>query len=336
MSKYDFSNLKLLFPLLPWQELWIHFHPQRSNRGLKPTFTWEMLVKLMFVQFQVQIKEDNHFADFLKGRPDLVELCGMPRAPSHDVISKFTSKHGEKLHILHKWLDKMLEEHGVFEGDDLSGDGTILPIHQPYSKADKDCFGASSSNKKFYGFWLMLIVSVSTGLTRAFSWDKARIGQIKLMFDLLTSGIIKPGCKIFLDGIFDIKDIHAAIIFDQECLPMITYNPKNSKCKTRKQLSEDDWRGRYNEYFRDIWMIFESSKRSSVERTNGNSKMNTILSQFYERSRRLSKKSGNHLTKIIIGSLIMPQINKLADIYRPKPITLFNFIEQDCGQLAYA
>ena len=117
---------------------------------------------------------------------------------------------------------------------------------------------------------------------------------------------------------------------------MITYNAKGSQYKTRKQLSSDDWRGEYNPYFQDIWMIFESSKRTSVERSNSDLKMNTVLSQFYERSRRLHKKSTNHLTKVLIGSLVITQINALVEIHKPKPITLLNFVEQSSEQPAQA
>jgi hypothetical protein len=307
----------------------MYFHPNRSARGRSATFTWQMLIKAVILQWHLQIANDTDFADYLKKDKDAVEICGMPRAPSHDIISKFTRKYGHLFHHLHQWFDAKLEEHGVFVNDELSGDGTNVPLHKPQVKPDADCFGAKSNKEKFYGVWLMLIVSVNTGLVRAFNYDKARIGQIKLMFDLLTSGIIQSGTNMFLDGIFDVKDIHAAVVFDQEGIPMIAYNPKNSCFKTRNNLPDNDWRGVYNEYFKDgLWMIIESSKRVSVERTNSYLKMNYSLKDVYERSRRLQKRSKNHIDKLIIGSIVMPQVEKLIEINLPKPITLINFMSQ--------
>ena len=257
----------------------------------------------------------------------------MPHAPSHDVISRFARKHGKNFCHIHRWLDEQLDNEGVFAADDdLAGDGTCVPLHKPQSKRliDKKCFGAKSNNEKFYGLWLMLVVSVNTGLVRAFNIGKARNGQIKLMFELLVSGIIKCGSKLFLDGIFDVEDIHAACMFDQEALPMIAYNRKRSRYKTRKDLPEEDWRGEYNPYFKDgLWFIIEFMKRSSVERTNSFLKLNTSLQFVYEKSRRLSKKSDTHLQKLIIGSLISPQIDKLIEVYSPKPITLLDYMASE-------
>ena len=329
VDNYDLSGLKILLPKLPFEELWVYFHPNRSARGLRPEFTWDMLLKATMLQWKLDIADDVSLAGYLSKSKEAVELCGMPRAPSHDVLSRFTREHGHKFEKVHIWLDTILEEHGVFEDDDLAGDGTVAKLHKPQSKPDVDCFGAKSNFEKFYGLWLMFLVSVNTGLVRSFNYGKARVGQVKLMFDLLTMRMIQSGSKIFLDGIFDVKDIHAAVMFDQESLPMITYNHKNSKHKSRKDLPYDDWRGDYNPWFKDgLWMILESAKRTSVERTNSHAKMNTPLKHVYERSRRLQKRSKNHIHKLICGAVILPQLYKLMEIYAPQPVTLIQFMQE--------
>jgi hypothetical protein len=329
MTDYDLSDINLLFLKLDFTELWIHFYPCRSNRGLKPTFTWQMLLKAQIVQWHLEIADDIEFASYLANHPKAVQLCDMPRAPSHDVLSKFTRKYGSKLGTLHGWFDTKLDLAGVFDkDDDLAGDGTSVDLHKPQSKPEKKKFGAKSNNDKFYGLWLMLIVSVNTGLIRAFNFGDAGIGQVKLMFDLLVSGMIKPGAKLFLDGIFDNKDIHAAVSFDQECLPMITYNHKRSRLTSRKDLSDEDWRGEYNPYFKDgLWFIIEFVKRTSVERTNSFLKLNTSLTKVYEKSRKTQKKSSNHIYKLIIGSIVLPQIHALLEIHTPKKATLYDFMQ---------
>lgn len=330
MNKYDFTGLNNLFPKLPWHELWVTFHPTRSNRGLKPEFTWEMMIKSVLVQWHVEIVSDIDFATWLSQNENIIELCGMHRAPSHDVISKFTREHGHNFQVLHAWFDKQLEEFGIFVDDNIAGDGTHVLLHKPQDKADADCFGAKSNNHKFYGLWLMLLVSVKTGLVRAFNYDKARIGQINLMFQLLTSGFIQTKVMYFLDGIFDVKDIHVAIMFEQESIPMIAYNKKGSQYETRKDLPLDDWRLEYNPFFKDgLWMIIESSKRTTVERSNSLLKMNTTLKDVYERSRRLQKRSKNHIHKLIIGSIVKPQLQKLAELHMPKIKTLIEYIQQE-------
>jgi hypothetical protein len=289
-----------------------------------------MLIKAFILQTKMQIADDTDFTKWLAKNSDCVDACGMPYAPSHDVISRFARKYGRKFCYLHRWLDEHLETMGVFaDDDDLAGDGTCLPLHKPQSQKliDKKCFGAKSDNEKFYGLWLMLIVSVKTGLIRAFNIGKAGEGQIKLMFTLLVSGMIKPGAKLFLDGIFDVEDIHAAAVFDQETLPMISYNRKRSRYMTRKDLPEEDWRGNYNPFFKDgLWFIIEFMKRSSVERTNSFLKLNTSLQLVYEKSRRMHKKSDAHIQKLVVGALISPQIDKLIEVFSPKPITLLDYL----------
>ena len=59
-------------------------------------------------------------------------------------------------------------------------------------------------------------------------------------------------------------------VFEQEKIPMIAYNPKNSSVKTFTELPDDDWRFEYNPFLKcEAFFRKQFKKRTAVERTNG-------------------------------------------------------------------
>ncbi|MFX1296454.1 MAG: transposase [Promethearchaeota archaeon] len=79
------------------------------------------------------------------------------------------------------------------------------------------------------------------------------------------------------DGIFDTKEIQQLILADLKKLPVIKYNPKNSRYKRLEELPHLDWRF-LNPLLADTSAYHNKYKeRTAVERLTGRVKDGTSI-----------------------------------------------------------
>ncbi|PIN80051.1 hypothetical protein COV16_01500 [Candidatus Woesearchaeota archaeon CG10_big_fil_rev_8_21_14_0_10_34_8] len=319
MSDMSLDDLKNLLENLFWGDILSSFRePKRKNNaGKKKTFTKIMFVKACILKSHLAIEDDTELAKRMKENPNYVRFCGMQRAPSHNVLSAFQKRHARAFEKMFEWLDKILEEDGHFVDDALCHDGTDIALDKPQSGADPMMFGAKSNNKKFYGFWLMLSCSYRTPLPRKFTFDKARIGQITLTKQHLTSGQI---CRnpnnpfMFYDGIFDTKEIMELTLSVQKKIPMIAFNPRGGTIEKFTDLPLDDWRFDFNPFLRcPLFFKKEFKKRTAVERFNSEVKLTGLITRIRTKAKKTNRKNRTRIIKtMLVLGLIHKQLCYLA------------------------
>ncbi len=249
-----------------------------------------MLVKASILKSELKIEDDTELVKRMKENPNYVRFCGMPRAPSHNVLSAFQKRHTRAFEKMFEWLDKIIEDDRHFVDDALCHDGTDIALDKPQSDADPMMFGAKSNNKKFYGFWLMLSCSYRTELPRKFTLDKARIGQITLTKQHLTSGQICNNSNnpfMFYDGIFDTREIMELTVSVQKKIPMLAFNARDGAIEKFTDLPPDDWRFEYNPFLHcELFFKKEFKKRTAVERFNSMVKLNGLITRVRTKQTR--------------------------------------------------
>src|SRR3989338_7353400 len=96
--------------------------------------------------FQNSIEKIKNFYKFI-GK-FLFEFCGFQKIPSHDTLSKFEKKFSYKFVEIFNFLDGILEKSRAFENDDMSFDGTDIPVPMKNKQsAHRYHFGAKSDKK---------------------------------------------------------------------------------------------------------------------------------------------------------------------------------------------
>jgi len=155
------------------------------------------------------IEDDTEMERKLKKISEYRKFCQLDKIPSHDTISKFKRRLSHKsLKRIYEAMDGTLEESGVFDEDELCGDGTKIPLPE---NVDIATWGATSNKDIFLGMWMMTMNSTKTELVRDFNIGTAKIGQIVLMkyliYNTSITGMEKLGKRVYLDGIFDEHEI---------------------------------------------------------------------------------------------------------------------------------
>jgi len=217
------------------------------------------------------------------------------------------------------FVDDVLESQKVFENDDMSFDGTDIPVPIKHKVSPhRYHFGAKSDKKKFHGFWLMILASIRYQLPRRCVVGYAREGQINLAKELFSEGQVdasKHNAFIIMDGIFDFEEMHYIIISVQQKIPLIGYNKRRSGIQERKDLPSSDWHFRLNPVYRNNeFVVKEFKRRTSIERVNSHSKIYTQISLLQNKIKKSHTIKKTTAETMIITSFILEQFKLLARI----------------------
>ena len=261
------------------------------------------------------IEDDTEMERKLKKISEYRKFCQLDKIPSHDTISKFKRRLSHKsLKRIYEAMDGTLEESGVFDEDELCGDGTKIPLPE---NVDIATWGATSNKDIFLGMWMMTMNSTKTELVRDFNIGTAKIGQIVLMkyliYNTSITGMEKLGKRVYLDGIFDEHEIRRYIFRNWNKIAMIPYNPRNSKVRSAKDLSDDNWRLVFTSGIRNEEEFKKDCRpRTGVERENGRLKEWTLIGKLYEKAKRAFRITGRYIVNQMIISLISTQVRALS------------------------
>ena len=321
-------ELEIIQKNIEWEILASLIPRKRSRVGRKPDYNENQMLRAVILQDIEAIEYDTDMARKLKSNPAYRDFCGFTdKTPAHDKISRFKrTVKAKTLKKIHERLDQMLEELGVFENDELCGDGTNIPLP---TYANIGSWGATSNENIFFGMWLMTINSTKAELVRDFNIGSANIGQIVLMKDLVQDTSIKRmeklGKNVYLDGIFDEHEMRQYIFREWNKVPKIPYNPRNSRIKKAKDLPEDNWRLVFTPGIRNEEKFKKDCRpRIGAERENGRIKQWTLIGSLYEKARRAFKTTGKYIVNQMIISLISTQVRALAHRIRElmMPVTV--------------
>jgi len=308
-------ELEMIEKYIDWEKLASLIPKKRSRRGRKPYYSENQLLKVVVLQDIEGVEDDTEMERKLEKASDYREFCQLDRVPSHDTISKFKRTLSHKsLKRVHETTDRMLEEYGIFDEDELCGDGTKIPLPE---NVDIATWGATSNKDIFLGMWMMTMNSTKTELVRDFNIGTARIGQIVLMKHLIyntsITGMEKLGKRVYLDGIFDEHEIRRYIFRNWNKIAMIPYNSRNSKVKEAKDLPEDNWRLVFTPEIKNGEEFKKKcSPRTGVERENGRLKEWTLIGKLYEKAKKAFRVTGRYIVNQMIISLISTQVRALA------------------------
>lgn len=308
-------ELDIIQKYVDWEKLASLIPKKRSRRGKKLEYSENQLLRLVVLQDIEEIEDDTEMERRLRRVSEYREFCELNKTPSHDTISRFKRKLPTKsLKRIHETGDRILEELGIYEDDELCGDGTDVTLPE---NVEIGSWGATSDKNIFFGLFLMTMNSVKTELVRDFNIGTAKIGQIVLMEDLIHDTTIpnmeKLGDNVYLDGIFDTHSIRQHIFRKWGKIPKIPYNPRNSSVRYARNLPDDNWRLVFTPGIRNEEKFKkESIKRIGVERENGRLKQWTLIGKLYEKAKRSFKISGKYIVSQMIISMIATQVRALA------------------------
>ena len=293
-----------------------------SRRGRRKEFKPVNLFRTFILKSYLFIDDNTILVKRLRENKSFyLEFCGLEKVPSHDVLSKFEKSFSHKFETIFNFLDDILEINGVFENDDMSFDGTDIPVPMKVKQSPhRYHFGAKSSKKKFHGFWLMILASIKHQIARRFLVGYAREGQINLTKELFKQNQIdgsKNNIFVIMDGIFDFHEMHEIIISKQHKIPIIGYNKRRSGIEKRKDLPSTDWHFKLNPVYKnDAFVVEEFKRRTSVERVNSYSKIYTpicLIQNKIKKSRTIKKTT---VENMVVFSFILEQFKLLSKIKR--------------------
>lgn len=334
LKDVSFDNLKSLVKELDWIPIAEILKRNKDSRGTKPLFTPVMCFKAHVLAALLEIEDDTELARRIGQNKDYVAFCGMPKAPSHDVLTDFRNDYRHKIRKAFDYFDDLLESLGAFKGDALSNDGTDVPVPMKNNQSPHQYhFGAKSDNKKFHGFWLMIACSVRHQIPRSFEVGYAREGQITICKDMLSYRRIddsKENYYFFMDGIFDCQEIYGLVLKGQGKLPIIAYNKRGSSYESIEELPDNDWRFMYNPLLHfPAYFYFIYGQRTSSERVNGHSKTYTLISRIANKEKKNKTIVKSTVEHIVTFTFILEQLKLLTE-YKDKlrQKTLRDFFRQ--------
>ncbi len=326
MQNYsDFMPLKRLFETFDWLPIIEILGKTRfSSRGRKKDFSNLNLFKAFVLKSYLLVDDNTLLVKRFHESKQYREFCNFQKIPSHDTLSRFERKFSNKFIKIFEFLDYLLEKNGVFENDDMSFDGTDIPVLVKNKQSPhRYHFGAKSSRKKFHGFWLMILSSVKHQIPRRFLIGYAREGQINLAKELFNQGQVdesKNNIFIIMDGIFDFREMHEIIIFVQHKIPLIAYNQRRSGIPERIDLPSVDWHFQMNPIYRNNDFVLEEfKKRTSIERVNSHSKMYTQICLIQNKVKKSQTIKKTTIENIVVFSFILEQF-KLLEKIRTKQV----------------
>jgi hypothetical protein len=317
----EFLHLKTFMQTFDWLPVKEVLGKTRfSSRGRKKDFEPVDLFKTFVLKSYLLIDDNTLLVKRLNENRSYLEFCNLKKIPSHDTLSKFEKMFSYKFIDIFDFLDDILEECGVFENDDISFDGTDIPVPMKNKQsAHRYHFGAKSNKKKFHGFWLMIAASIKYQVPRRFVVGYAREGQINLakrMFSEKQIDNSKRNIFIIMDGIFDFAEMHEIIIFLQHKIPLIGYNQRRSGIPERADLPSTDWHFKINPVYKnDNFVQQEFKKRTSIERVNSYAKSYTPICLIQNKIKKSHTIKKTTVENIIVFSFILKQIKLLANIH---------------------
>jgi hypothetical protein len=319
-NNVEFLHLKRLFETFDWLPISTILGKTRfCRRGRRKEFTPVGLFKAFILKSFLSIDDNTILVKRFHENKNYLEFCGFNKVPSHDTLSKFEKRYHRVFEIIFNYVDDILEKAGIFENDDMSFDGTDIPVPMKNKQSPhKYHFGAKSNKKRFHGFWLMILSSVKHQVTRRFYLGYGRDGQITLAKELFKQKQIddsKNNIFILMDGIFDFQEMHEIIISCQHKIPLIGYNKRGSKYENRIDLPSTDWHFKINPIYRnDEFVMLEFKKRTSVERVNSYAKLYTQISLIQNKVKKSQTIKKTTVENIIIFSFILEQFRLLMKI----------------------
>ena len=322
LKDISFCDLKGLVEKLDWVPIAQILSRNKHGRGKKPVFTPVMCFRAFLLGAQLEVEDDTELARRISQNRDYVEFCGMPKVPSHDVLTDFRTNCHHKTKKAFDYFDGLLESLGAFKGDALSNDGTDVPVPIKNNQSPHQYhFGAKSDKKKFHGFWLMIACSVRHQIARSFEVGYAREGQITICKDMLSYRRIddsKENYYFFMDGIFDCQEIYRLVLEGQGKLPIIAYNKRGSSYEGIEELPKDDWRFMYNPLLHfPAYFYFIYTQRTSSERVNSHSKAYTLISRIANKEKKNKTILKSTVEHIVTFTFILEQLKLLAE-YKDK------------------
>jgi hypothetical protein len=300
-----------------------------SRRGRKKDFERVNLFKVFVLKSYLSIDDNTIIVKRLSESKVYLEFCGLRKIPSHDTLSRFEKAFSHKFIDIFEFLDDTLEASGVFENDDISFDGTDIPVpFKNKQSAHRYHFGAKSNKKKFHGFWLMIAASIKYQVPRKYVLGYAREGQINLAKRMFTEKQIdnsKRNIFIIMDGIFDFTEMHEIVISTQQKIPIIGYNQRRSGIPERANLPSTDWHFKINPVYKnDKYIQQEFKRRTSIERVNSYSKIYTPMCLIQNKIRKSQTIKKTTVENIIVFAFIVEQITLLAKIQAKKAQSTIN------------
>ena len=281
-SKVSFSIIEKVIDFTPIEKI-LHRLYKRVGR---PPYSKLALFKAIILQRLEGWQFDTVLAGKLREIDEYRRFCGFKKTklPSHDTISRFKRILPIKLldKIFFK-LDEELAALGTFEKDDLAIDATeILTYSNSFKRTDSEAgIGHKSDKRHFHGYWELLTVGTRSEMIRlpplTSPGDKHQILQMKELLSELPKHSHLKYTHVLADGIFDTQEIQQIILDDLKKLPVIKYNPKKSKIKRLKDLSNGNWRF-FNPLLADIPAYHRKyNERTAAERFNGRLKDGTCV-----------------------------------------------------------
>ncbi len=316
----EFVHLKGFFEAFDWLPIIELLGKTRfSRRGRKREFPAVGLFRAFILKAYLLIDDNTILVKRFRENKEYLDFCGFKRMPSHDVLSKFERKFSYKFCDIFNFLDDLLEKNGAFENDDLSFDGTDIPVpFKSKQSPHRYHFGAKSDRKKFHGFWLMILASIKHQIARRFIVGYAREGQINLAKELFKQKQIddsKSNIFIIMDGIFDFREMHEIITFEQHKIPLIGYNKRRSGIEERINLPSTDWHFQINPVYKNNdFVIEEFKRRTSIERVNSYSKIYTQICLIQNKIRKSHTIKKTTVETIIVFSFILEQFRLLTKL----------------------
>lgn len=316
----EFIHLKRFFDEFDWLPIIEIIGKTRfSRRGRKRAFPAVGLFRAFLLKVYLSIDDNTVLVKRFHENKAYLEFCSFKNVPSHDTLSKFERKFFHKFEYIFNFLDDLLEQNCAFENDDMSFDGTDIPVPIKSRQSPHQYhFGARSNRKKFHGFWLMILASVKHQIPRRFIVGYARKGQIRLAKELFSQNQIdasKNNIFITMDGIFDFQEMHQKIISVQHKIPLIGYNKRGSKFENRIDLPSTDWHFVINPIYKnDKFVISEFKKRTSIERVNSHSKNYTPISLIQNKVKKSLRIKKTTVETIVVFSFMLEQFRILAKL----------------------
>jgi len=316
----EFLHLKSFIQTFDWLPIVeILGRTRFSRRGRKKEFNPINLFRTFLLKSYLRIDDNTTLVKRFHENKAYLEFCGLKKIPSHDTLSKFEKKFAYKFMGIFDFLDDVLEKSKIFENDDMSFDGTDIPVPIKNKQSPhRYHFGAKSNKKKFHGFWLMILASIKHQIPRRFIVGYGREGQINLAKELLKEKQVddsKNNIFIIMDGIFDFREMHEIIISVQHKIPLIGYNKRGSGIPERINLPSIDWHFQVNPVYKNNkFVIQEFKRRTSIERVNSHSKIYTQICLIQNKIKKSQTIKKTTVEMIIMFSFILEQFKLLAKI----------------------
>lgn len=314
----EFTRLKRFIETFDWLPIAeILGKREYSRRGRKKEFLPVNLFKAFLLKSYLLLDDNTLVVRRLSENKEYLGFCGLTRVPSHDILNDFENNYAYKFIPVFEFLDDFLEKNHAFEDDDMSFDGTDIPVPIKHKQSPhRYHFGAKSNTKKFHGFWLMIVASIKHQVPRRFLVGYAREGQINLAKELFSEGQIddsRNNIFIVMDGIFDFKEMHEIVISSQHKIPLIGYNKRRSGIEERINLPSTDWHFQINPVYKNNNFVLEEfKKRTSIERVNSHSKMYTPMCLIQNKIKKSHTIKKTTVENIVVFSFLLEQFKLLA------------------------